>query len=72
MRHTVRAFVFVLSVVLLSSSLPASAAEQSRDRVVRERATPVVIVKRIIKRFFGIMSNEEMTPPHPAPTTTTP
>ncbi len=71
MRHTVRAFVFVLSVVVLSSSLPAAAAEQVRDRGMRERETPiVVVVKRLIKRFFGITSNEEMTPPHPAPTST--
>jgi hypothetical protein len=74
MRQTVRALAFTLSVVILSSSLPALGAEPLRDRSTRERSTPTLVIKKIMKRFFGITSNEELTPPHPAPAnaTTTP
>lgn len=73
MRNTARSLALALSVFVVSSSLPASAAEPIRKESIRdrERATPMVIFKRIVKRLFGISTNEELQGPPPAPTTAT-
>jgi len=65
MRHTVRAFAVALSVFVLSSSLPAFGAEMTRDRSIRERPSPILIIKRIVKRLFGISSETDLSEPHP-------
>jgi hypothetical protein len=67
--RTVRTLALVLSVVVLSSTLPALAATRTQDREVgaRDRSSITVIVKRIVKRIFGIATMEEIGGPKPAP-----
>jgi hypothetical protein len=72
MRNTTRSLALALSVVILSSSLPAFAAEPIQKERVRNRATPMVIFKLIVKRLFGISTNESVGGPPPAPMTINP
>jgi hypothetical protein len=69
MRNTTRSFALALSVVVLSSSVTAFAAEPIRKEGIRdrERPTPMVIFKRVVKRLFGISTNEAPIAPIPAP-----
>ena len=67
MRNIVRSLALTLTVAVLSSSLPAFAAAPSRKDGARERATPIVIVKRIIKKIIGITTLEDLTGPKPSP-----
>lgn len=71
MRNTTRSLALALSVVILSSSVTAFAAEPPRKEGIRdrERPTPIVIFKRIVKRLFGISTNEDIAGPKPNPTT---
>jgi hypothetical protein len=71
MRNIVRSLALTLTVVVLSSSLPASAAEPHRKDGSRDRATPIMIVKRIIRKIIGITTLEDLGGPKPAPTQNT-
>ena len=65
MTRNFRTLAFALAVVILSSSLPAMALEPQTDPRMRDRATPIVIIKRIVKRLFGISTNEDISIPKP-------
>jgi hypothetical protein len=66
MTKSIRTLSLAVAVTVLSSSMPAFAAQQdSRPRPGIERPSIVVIVKRIVKRVFGITTNEDITIPKP-------
>ena len=65
MTRNIRTLAFALAVVVLSSSLPALALEPQQEPRLRDRPSPIVIIKRIVKRLFGISTNEDVTIPKP-------
>jgi hypothetical protein len=67
--RTVRTLALILSIVVLTSSLPAFGADraQDRDTRVRDRSSITVIVKRIVKRLFGIATDDGISVPKPDP-----
>ena len=55
-------------VTLLGSSTPALAGRASAaDRISSRHDSIVQIVKRVIHRLFGVVSNETITVPRPDP-----
>jgi hypothetical protein len=66
MRSITRALVVVLTVSILATTVPADAAERARGSRLRDRETGVVVViKRIMKRFFGVGTDEGISDPKP-------
>ncbi|HKR66774.1 MAG TPA: hypothetical protein VJZ00_23815 [Thermoanaerobaculia bacterium] len=65
MRSITRSFALALSLVILSSSLPVFAAEPRVKDRSGEHPSIVVVVKRLVKRLFGITTNDDMTVPKP-------
>jgi hypothetical protein len=67
--RTIRTIALVLSVAVLSSSLPVFGAVRTRDGEtgLRDRSSITVIVKRIIQHFLGITPTEQVGGGKPAP-----
>jgi hypothetical protein len=69
MRSISRVLVVAFTLTVLATTTPAAnAAERTRDTRVRDRETRVVLViKRLVKRFFGVATTgDQMTEPKPA------
>jgi len=66
MRSIIRTLSVAATITILSSTLPAAAAARTQEPRLGDRdASVVIVIKRIVKRFFGIASNDQLTVPTP-------
>lgn len=68
MRSTTRAIALTVTLAIATSTTPAFASAEGRGPRLRDRDTIVRVIKRAIKRAFGISTTETPTIPIPAPT----
>ena len=65
MRSFTRVLALAITLTTLSSSLPAFAASSGATQLRDRDGSIVVIVRRAIKRFFGITNDDGITIPKP-------
>ena len=67
MRSITRALVVAVTLTTLATTPAANAADRTRDARLRDRETRVVtVIKRVVKRFFGVVTTgEHVSDPKP-------